>query len=138
MAAIRRQITIATHPRAVWKVLTSAEGWTSWYADDARIDARKGGRVVLTIEDDEGEPVEELGTFLTFRPTSRLEIAWDRVSPASTKGTRVTFSVARDGEETRVGLVHSGAGILDDEEARAELDKTWRQALNALRDSLES
>jgi uncharacterized protein YndB with AHSA1/START domain len=138
MAAIRRQITIASHPRAVWKVLTSAEGWTSWYADDARVDARKGGRVVLTIEDDEGEPIEEVGTFLTFRPTSRLEIAWDRVSPASTKGTRLTFSVARDGEETRVGLVHSGPGVLDDEEARAELDKTWRQALNALRDSLES
>ncbi len=137
MAAIRRQITIDSHPRAVWKVLTSAEGWKSWYADDARIDARAGGRVVLTIEDDEGEPIEEVGTFLTFRPTSRLEIAWDRVSPASTKGTRLTFSVARDGEETRVGLVHSGPGILDDEEARAELDKTWRQALNALRDSLE-
>ena len=138
MAAIRRQIMIATNPRAVWNHLTSAEGWTQWYADDARLDARKGGRVVLTIEDGEGEPVEEVGTFHTFRPTSRLEISWDRVSPAVTKGTRLTFSIARDGEETRVGLVHSGAGVLDDEDARAELDKTWRQALSSLRDSLES
>ncbi|MED5369932.1 MAG: SRPBCC domain-containing protein [Myxococcota bacterium] len=137
MASIRRQISIAAGPRAVWNTLTTADGWMSWYADDARLDARKGGRVVLTIEDDEGEPVEEVGTFHTFRPTRRLEISWDRVSPAVTKGTQLSFTIARDGEETRVNLVHSGGGVLDDEDARAELDKTWRQALSALRDALE-
>ena len=119
-------------------MLTTAEGWTSWYADDARVDGRKGGRIVLTSEDDDGEPVEEIGTILTFRPTSKFELRWDTTSPAETKGTVLTFSIAREGDETRVGLVHSGGGLLEDEEARERLDKTWRQSLQGLRDCLEA
>lgn len=138
MAAIRRNIHINAAPRAVWRTLTTSEGWTSWYADEARMDGRKGGRVVLVSEDDEGNPVEEVGTVLTWRPTSRLEISWDSNSPAPTRGTMLTFSIARDGGETRVALVHSGGGPLDDEEARSQLDTTWRQSLNALRDVLEA
>ncbi len=119
-------------------MLTTAEGWKSWYADEARVDGRKGGRVVLTSENDDGEPVEEVGTILTFRPTSKFELRWDENSPADTKGTVLSFSIARDGDETRVGLIHSGGGLLDDEEARESQDKTWRQSLQGLRDCLES
>lgn len=120
-------------------MLTSVEGWTAWYADEARIDARKGGRIVLTSEGDDGEPVEEVGTILTFRPTSKFEIRWDSNSPAVTKGTTLTFSVAREGDETLVGFVHSGGGVLaEDEEARADIETMWRQSLQALRDALES
>lgn len=137
MTAIRRQIHIAAGPRAVWRMLTTAEGWTSWYADEARIDGRKGGRITLTSEGDDGEPVEEVGTIMTFRPTSKFELRWDSNSPAVTKGTMLVFSVARDGDETRLGLVHSGGGLLQDEEQRAAQDKTWRQSLQALRDALE-
>lgn len=139
MASIRRNINIDAPPRVVWTAVTSAEGLNSWYSDDARVDGRKGGRVVLVGEDDDGEPVEEVGTILTWRPTSKFEIRWDGNSPAATKGTTVTFSIARDGDETRVGLVHGGNGdVLQDEDARSELDRTWKFALKALRDHLES
>jgi hypothetical protein len=67
----------------------------------------------------------------------RIEIAWDSSSPAPTKGTRVQFNVARDGEETRLIMIHSGKGILEDEEAREVLQKEWKQALLALRGMLE-
>lgn len=137
MASIRRFIHIAAGSRAVWRMLTTAEGWTSWYADEARVDGRKGGRVVLTSEDDDGEPVEEVGTILTWRPTSKFEIRWDGNSPGATKGTVLSFSIAKEGDETRVGLVHSGGGLLEDPEARDALDKTWRQSLQGLRDCLE-
>ena len=137
MAAIREQINIAVSPRVVWRVLTTAEGWTSFYADDARMDARKGGRVEFVSEDDEGEPVSEVGFIHTFRPTSRLEICWDNIGKAETKGTTLTFNIARDGEETRLSLVHSGGGVLEDEERRQVWAKTWRQAFRGLRDSLE-
>ncbi len=138
MASIRQQINIDASPREVWRALTSVDGWTSWYADDARVDARKGGRITLSMIGDDGEPVDEVGIYLTFRPTRKLEIAWDSTSPAPTKGTTLSFQVARDGAETRLALVHSGGGVLEDEQAREALVKEWRQAFRALRDHLES
>ncbi|MEM6931303.1 MAG: SRPBCC domain-containing protein [Myxococcota bacterium] len=137
MASIRQQINIAAPSRAVWNILTSAEGWKRWWAEEARLEARNGGRIVLTVEGEDGEPVEERGVFHEVRPTRKLEIAWDANSPAKTKGTRLMFSVARDGDETRVSLIHSGGGILDDEEARSEMEKEWKSGLKALRSSLE-
>ncbi|MCO4744138.1 MAG: SRPBCC domain-containing protein [Proteobacteria bacterium] len=137
MPAIRHQINIAAPARAVWRALTTEEGLTSWWVDEARLVAEKGGRVVLKSEGDDGEMIEEVGMFHELRPTRKIEIKWDSTSPAPTKGTRVQFTVARDGDETRVAIVHSGPGVLDDEEERAALEKGWRQALRALRGSLE-
>jgi uncharacterized protein YndB with AHSA1/START domain len=137
MSSIRHQINIAAPMRAVWEALTTKDGLTSWWVDDARVDARTGGVVVLSSEGDDGEPVEERGMFHALQPTRRVEIKWDRSSAADTKGTNVQFSLARDGDETRVNVVHSGGGVLDDEERRPSLDKEWKQALRSLRDYLE-
>ena len=138
MSAIRQQINIARPIRAVWTALTTADGLMSWWADDARVDARPGGRVVVFTEGDDGEPMEERGILHELRPTRKIEIAWDSNSPALTRGTRLLFQLARDGEETRVSMVHSGRGVLEDEEARDTLDKDWRRALRSLRDALEA
>lgn len=138
MSSIRHQINIAAPSRTVWNVLTTAEGWTRWWANDARIDARAGGRIVLQVEDENGDAVEERGLFHELRPTRRLEIAWDANSPAATKGTRLRFTLSADGSETRLSMVHSGGGILDDDDARSQLESEWRSALHALRDSLEA
>ena len=137
MAAIRHQINVATNPRAVWRALTTEEGITSWWVDKARVDARSGGRIVLTSEGDDGTPVEERGMFHEVRPTRKIEIAWDANSPAATKGSRIEFQVARDGDETRVHVVHSGGAIMEDEAFRKTMDDSWRQALQSLRQSLE-
>ncbi|MCB9676867.1 MAG: SRPBCC domain-containing protein [Alphaproteobacteria bacterium] len=137
MASVRQQINIAASPRVVWRQLTTKEGLCSWWADDATLQAHQGGRIVLANEgDDEGQKVEERGVFLEHRPTRKLEIKWDTSSPAPTAGSRVRFQLARDGEETRVSVVHTGA-FLDDEEVFARYDKEWRSALKALRGSLE-
>lgn len=137
MSSIRHQINIAAPSRAVWRALTTEEGLTSWWVDEARVVAETGGRIVLRSEGDDGEMVEEVGMFHELRPTRKIEIAWDARSPAPTKGTRVQFTVARDGDETRVSVTHSGGGVLDDEESRLALEKGWKQALRALRGSLE-
>lgn len=137
MSAIRHQINIAAPIRTVWTALTTADGLMSWWADEARIDPRPGGRVVVTTEDDDGNPLEERGLFIELRPTRKIEIAWDSAGKAPTKGTRITFQLARDRGETRVSLVHSGGGVLNDEEARASLSKDWSRALKSLRSALE-
>jgi len=138
MAAIRQQINIAAPQRTVWEALTTADGWKSWWVDDARIELRAGGRIVLISEDDEGKPVEERGILHEMRPIRKLEIAWDANSPGPTRGTRLQFTISRDGDETRLALVHSGGGVLDDEAARDQLDKEWREGLRALRSTLET
>lgn len=137
MPSIRQQINIAVPARTVWRALTTADGLASWWVDEARVDARPGGRIVIKTEGDDGEPVEECGMLHELRPTRRIEIAWDSNSPGPHKGTRLAFQVARDGDETRLSVVHSGSGPLDDEEAREALDDEWRRALLALRASLE-
>ena len=136
MPAIRRHVHIAATPRAVWKALTTPEGLTGWLSDDARIEPRSGGRVVLSSVGDDGEPVEERGIIHTWRPTSHLEISWDRIGRAETAGSHVSFQVARDGDEVRLSLVHSG-DVLDDDAVREALDTEWKQALSALQESLE-
>jgi uncharacterized protein YndB with AHSA1/START domain len=138
MAAIRQQINIAAPQRTVWNALVSADGWKQWWADDARLEPREGGRIVLVSEDAEGKLVEERGIFHEMRPTRRLEIAWDSTSPARTRGTRLQFTISRDGDETRLALVHSGGGVLEDEAARDVLDREWRDGLRTLRQSLEA
>ncbi|MBN2800528.1 MAG: SRPBCC domain-containing protein [Deltaproteobacteria bacterium] len=134
MATVRQQINVAVAPRAVWRAFTTAEGLSSWWVDDARVDAREGGRVVVRTEDDEGEQVEERGIFHEYRPARRLAIAWDPGASVALASTRLEITLARDGKETRVVLIQSGVK----DELLEESEKTWRQALRGLRDALEA
>jgi uncharacterized protein YndB with AHSA1/START domain len=77
---VREQINVAASPRAVWRAFTTPEGLSGWWADEARVDAREGGRLVLTQEGDEG-PVQEGAIFLSLRPIRRIEIRFDRARP---------------------------------------------------------
>lgn len=137
MASIRHQVNVAVPVRTVWKALTTEQGIARWWADTARVDPRPGGRIVVHTRGPQGEDVEERGLFHELRPTRKIEIAWDSNSPAATKGTRLTFQLARDGDETRLSLIQSGAGVLEDDAARAELDDVWRRRMLALRGQLE-
>lgn len=137
MSTIRRQIAISASPRAVWNALTTPDGLASWLGNDARIDARPGGRFVLKVRGDDGAPVEEAGFLHVWRPTAKLEVNWDKASPGPWKGTFTQFHVARDGTETVVHVNHAGPAF-EDEETRANVDGMWRKALLALRDGLEA
>ncbi len=136
MPTIRRQITIAASPRSVWNALTTVEGLAAWLGDEVRVDGRAGGRVSLRVRAAGGVTNEETGFFHVFRPTAKLEVSWDGRSPGPWKSTFTQFSVARDRNETVLNVVHEGPQM-DDAEARATIDDTWRAALTSLRDGLE-
>ena len=138
MPAIRRHVYIAASQRTVWRALTTAEGLASWLVDEARVDPRNGGRIVWTYEGDDGEPINDIGTILKWRPTSHLEIKWDRSNKGPGAGSRLSFQLARDGDETRLSLVHGGGEAFDDEVQRSAMDKEWRQALTALQGQLDA
>ena len=137
MGSVRQQINIAVGPRRVWAALTTVEGLCSWWAESARVDPREGGRIVLSSEST-GEKVERMGLFLSFRPTRRLEIKWDGGVNNDHRGTSVNFHIARDGDETRVNIVHSGEAIDDESEEGAALETAWKATLLGLREALES
>jgi len=137
MPSLRRQIMVTAPPRKVWAAITTGDGLASWLVDEARVDGRKGGGVVMISEDDDGNPTEDRGLIHKWRPTSHLEITFDTVGKGPLKGTRLAFQVALDGGETRISLVHSGP-LLDDPDEHARLEKEWRQAFGTLQALLDA
>ncbi len=135
MATVRRQIIIDASTRTIWAALTTPDGLKSWLADDATVNLSAAGRIGITLEGDEG-PITESGRFHTVRPTSKLEIHFEKHSPGPWKDTALEYTIAREGKQSVVSLVHSGA-TLDDPAVFKDVDDSWRRALVALRDGLE-
>ena len=46
--AIEREIVIEAPPGVVWSIVTEAEHLAGWFSDEAEIDLRPGGRLLLT------------------------------------------------------------------------------------------
>ena len=138
MSSVRQQISIAATPRKVWSHLTTLEGMLDWLVEGGRLEARAGGRVILEIDKDGESTFEAAGTFHTLRPTRKIEIAFDRAGQGDWLGSHLQILVARDGEETRVSIVHRGTeGVFAEEESCDGLESFWKHALRALRGSLE-
>ncbi len=135
MSTIRRQISIEASPRAIWAALTTPDGLKSWLADEATVIATVAGRFSITIEGDDG-PLTETGRFHTVRPTSKLEMHFDKFSPGPWQSTALTFTMARQAGQTVVNLLQSGA-TLEDAAVAKQVDDDWRRALLSLRDGLE-
>lgn len=88
-------------PDRVWTALTTTDGITSWLAPSATIDARSGGTISLTF--DEENHVE--GTITEFEPPSRLRHSWVINGEAESV---VTYDLEPDGGGTLLTLVHTG------------------------------
>lgn len=139
MSSVRHQINIAASSRTVWNALTTAEGVSSWWSDEARVDARDGGRMVLVHlgGNEDGSDLHERAVFHTVKPTRLIEIAFDTGNNGPTPGARLKFQLGRDGDETRVHVVHTCAAFDEDEALRAEVERGWKGAFKALQSALE-
>jgi uncharacterized protein YndB with AHSA1/START domain len=136
MASVRQQITIEASSRAVWNAMTTEAGVKRWWADEVRIDAREGGRIVLTLPVADGTAESVRGVFHQVAPTRVLEVTWDG---GAWKGSRLQFQVGRGEGETKLHVVHT---LPEDPERDpafdAALDTYWKEALARLRGTLES
>jgi uncharacterized protein YndB with AHSA1/START domain len=111
---IEREILIAAPVQRVWELLTTAEHLRAWFADrEARIDLRPGGAMVLGWA--------EHGTFHArverVEPPRAFAFRWAAESPGEAprdgNSTLVEFTLAADGEGTRLRVVESGFRGLD-------------------------
>ncbi len=121
---IERDILIAAPVERVWELITSAEHLGRWFGDSgAEIDLRPGGALSLTWQGQETvqgrvEAVESPHRF-SWR---WLQVRESRAEPTPANSTLIEFTLAAEGDSTRVFVVESGFDALDlDAAARADL-----------------
>jgi uncharacterized protein YndB with AHSA1/START domain len=120
--AVVVEATVDASPAEIFRLWTTADGTKRFFAPDARINARVGGRYEIIFnpaEDPEGARAGTKGaTILRFEPDRRLDFQWSVGVPgvswdlkASDFQTWVELTLAEapgDPGRTRVRLVHRG------------------------------
>jgi uncharacterized protein YndB with AHSA1/START domain len=112
---IERHVLIAAPVERVWELITSAEHIGSWFADaGAEIDLRPGGALSLSWREHgtfhgRVEVVEPPRRF-AYRWLSKLDL---KAEPTPGNSTLAEFTLAAEGDGTRVAVVESGFDALD-------------------------
>lgn len=142
--ALDKQVDVAAGIEAVWAAWTTREGIVSFFAPDARIEARVGGPFEVFI--DPGAAPGARGAddmrFMALQPPTMLSFDWN--APPSLPAARAqrTFVVVRlqalDAGTTRVTLHHTGWGSGGEwDRAYAYFDKAWVRVLGNLKRRFE-
>ena len=121
---IESDVLIEAPVERVWTLLTEGEHLGSWFGDaGAEVDLRPGGAMELRWAEHGAvrarvERVEEPSAF-AFRWASGMEH-----EPTDGASTLVEFTLAREGDGTRVSVVETGFASLDvpAEERRAKFE----------------
>jgi uncharacterized protein YndB with AHSA1/START domain len=134
---IRREILIDAPPRVVWSIVTEPQHLAGWFSDEAEIDLRPGGRMLLTWR----EHGAYEGRVETVEPPRLLAFRWQTRERqfSETNSTLVVMTLEAEETGTRLRIVESGFAKLPwPEEARAryadENSRGWLTELDELRE----
>jgi len=136
---IERTIEIAHPPAKVWAALTTAEGLSAWFGNEAAIDLRPGGAGWMKWSEGPTvsmrvERVEEPAVFgYTWQIPGLPE--------NDPRRTYVEFTLEPTGAGTRLTVVETGFAQLPDETYRAEYDghvSGWASELGELVSHLDA
>jgi uncharacterized protein YndB with AHSA1/START domain len=136
---IERTVEIA-HPQAtVWAALTTAEGLSAWFGNDATIDLRPGGsaRMKWDSGDTADMRVERVEEPTVFGFTWHIY----GLPEGDPRRTYVEFTLEPAGQGTRLTVVESGFGQLPDDGHRTAYDgntRGWASELGELVDYLDA
>ena len=131
---IERTVQIAQPPQKVWAALTTAEGLSAWFGNEAEIDLRPGGQARMTWHEDgftaemRVERVEEPAVF---------GFTWGIFGlPADDpRRTYVEFTLEPAGAGTRLTVVETGFAQLSEDAYRKAYDgnaEGWTKELGEL------
>lgn len=113
--SITREIVIDAPPERVWAIVTEARHLAGWFSDEAEIDLRPGGAMLLTWH---GHGSYR-GRVETVEAPRRFAFRWLRREHAD-GSTLVVMTLSPEGESTRLRVVESGfAGLAWPEDERA-------------------
>jgi uncharacterized protein YndB with AHSA1/START domain len=108
----------------VWELITEAEHLGRWFGDaGAEIDLRPGGAIVLRWADS----AASRGRVVAVEPRTRFSYRWAPFTdpggeePVEGNSTLVEFTLASEGDATRLRVVESGfASLATSDEQRAK------------------
>jgi uncharacterized protein YndB with AHSA1/START domain len=134
---ISREIDIDAPPDVVWAIVTEARHLAGWFSDEAEIDLRPGGAMLLTWHGH--------GTYRarveTVEPPHTFAFRWvlrEGAEPVQGSSTLVVMTLTQEGAGTRLQVVESGfSGLAWPEYERVryagENAKGWIVELDELR-----
>ena len=143
--AIDKEVVIAATPDQAWDAWTTRAGIISFFAPDAKIEAKVGGAFHIYVD-----PLAEPGLkgaddmrFMALQPKKMLSFDWN--APPSLPETRqqrtfvvVRFEPVADGQ-TRVALHHTGWGDGREwDKTYAYFDRAWGNVLANLKKRFET
>ncbi len=135
---IERTVHLARAPREVWRALTTADGLSAWFGEQATIDLRPGGAATMTFAggttvDMRVERVEEPTVFAyTWRLPDLPE--------DDPRRTYVEFTLAPDADGTVLRVVETGFAQLPIDSRREAYDSHsagWERELGELAEHLD-
>jgi uncharacterized protein YndB with AHSA1/START domain len=136
---IERTVELAHPPATVWAALTTAEGLSAWFGEEATIDLRPGGAAQLrwasgfTV----GMRVERVEEPRVFGFTWQL----DELDEGDPRRTYVEFTLEPAGAGTRLTVVETGFAQLPDDAYRKAYDshtEGWARELGELAGYLDA
>ena len=139
---IERETVIAAPVERVWAVLTEGEHVGHWFSDaGAEIDLRPGGEMVLRW----AEYGVGRARVVDVEPPRRFSYRWATLrehwgeEPDDRNSTLVEFTLAPEGDGTRLRVVESGFAALegsDEQRRRSFEDNTqgWETQLDNVRE----
>jgi uncharacterized protein YndB with AHSA1/START domain len=124
---IRKDVFIAAAPERVYRAFLEPEQLQRWFAAQAVLDERIGGRFSYCWGS--GDAVD--GVIVDLVPSRLLVMDWDEGEGRG--NTRLTVELIPDGDGTRLVLTDSGFGTGDDWDALYDgVDSGWDELLAAL------
>jgi uncharacterized protein YndB with AHSA1/START domain len=136
---IERTVEIGQPPAKVWAALTTAEGLSAWFGQDATIDLRPGGSASMKFG---SEHVAEMRVERVDEPTV-FGYTWHiyGLPDEDPRRTYVEFTLEPAGAGTRLTVVESGFAQLPDDAYRTAYDgntQGWASELGELVDYLDA
>lgn len=107
MAELVREIMIDATPETIWPFLTDAKKHVQWNGTEADIDARPGGAFSVLV----AGQFRSAGEYLEVVPKEKLvyTFGWDQEGhPIPPGSTTIELTLQREGDKTRLRLVHRG------------------------------
>ena len=139
---IERETVIEAPVERVWELITEPEHVGRWFGDaGAAIDLRPGGEMVIRW----AEHGTSHARVVEVEPHTRFSYRWAPFKepggeqPVEGNSTLVEFTLAPEGDGTRLRVVESGFAALattDEQREKNHASNTggWRQELGVLRD----
>lgn len=143
--SLDKEVIIKASLAQAWQSWTTREGITSFFAPDARIEARVGGAFQIYI-DPGAEPgmrgADEM-RFMALQPHRMLSFDWNAPPSLPEARAQRTFVILRfepvDDQHTRVRLHHTGWGDGGEwDKAYAYFDRAWGRVLANLQQRWDS